>query len=142
MKKIFFLLLLLPFFINAQTRVKTDEEGQDLITTEQDFPGSERSKKTAKDTLENIRQKILKGEITFAIAAAYYSQDPGSAKNGGLYKNIARGQFVPEFEALAFTLPVGQISEVFESKYGYHFLEVIERHDDLIDVRHILIKPK
>ena len=142
MKKIFFLLLLLPFFIHAQTTVKTDEESRDLITTEQDFPGSEKSKKAAKDTLENIRQKVLKGEITFAIAAAYYSQDPGSAKNGGRYNNIARGQFVPEFEALAFTLPVGQISEVFESKYGFHFLEVIERHDDLVDVRHILIKPK
>jgi len=140
MKKIFFLLLIFPLFIYSQTPVLKTE--QDSVTTEQDFPGSEKSKKAAKDTLENIRQKVLKGEITFAIAAAYYSQDPGSAKNGGRYNNVARGQFVPEFEALSFTLPVGQISEVFESKYGFHFLEVIERHDELVDVRHILIKPK
>jgi len=140
MKKIFFLLLIFPLFIYSQTPVLKTE--QDSVTTEQDFPGSEKSKKAAKDTLENIRQKVLKGEITFAIAAAYYSQDPGSAKNGGRYNNVARGQFVPEFEALSFTLPVGQISEVFESKYGFHFLEVIERHDEMVDVRHILIKPK
>ena len=140
MKKIFFLLLIFPLFIYSQTPILKTE--QDSVTTEQDFPGSEKSKKAAKDTLENIRQKVLKGEITFAIAAAYYSQDPGSAKNGGRYNNVARGQFVPEFEALSFTLPVGQISEVFESKYGFHFLEVIERHDELVDVRHILIKPK
>ncbi|MEO8760560.1 MAG: peptidylprolyl isomerase [Bacteroidia bacterium] len=141
MKKLIFLLILLPFLIHAQTPI-TKTEQQDSVTVEQDFPGSEKSKKAAKDTLESIRQKVLKGEISFAIAAAYYSQDPGSAKNGGRYNNIARGQFVPEFESLAFSLPVGQVSEVFESKYGFHFLEVIDRHDDLVDVRHILIKPK
>jgi len=143
MKKALFLLLLFPFFMNAQTTVGgAEEKGQDLITTEQDFPGSEKSKKAAKDKLDTIRQRIISGEISFANAAAFYSEDPGSAKTGGRYNNIARGQFVPEFEALAFSLPPNEISEIFESKYGYHILQVIDRHDELVDVRHILIKPK
>lgn len=143
MKKIVLLLILLPFFIHAQVPTgKTDQENQDVITTEQDFPGSEKSKKAAKEKLDSIRQRIIRGELSFATAAALYSEDPGSAKTGGRYDGIARGQFVPEFEVLAFSLPAGEVSEVFESKYGYHILQVVDRHDELVDVRHILIKPK
>ena len=56
--------------------------------------------------------------------------------------NVARGQFVPEFESAAFNLTPGEISEIFETKFGLHFVQLVAHHGDMIDVRHILIKPK
>ncbi|MGP8214120.1 MAG: peptidylprolyl isomerase [Bacteroidia bacterium] len=102
---------------------------------------SDAEKQLAKQKAEELRQRVLKGE-SIANLAILYSDDPGSAKNGGLYKNVKRGEFVPEFEKHAFGLNDGEISEVFETQYGYHFLQVEHRHGDLVDMRHILIVPK
>ncbi|MFI5150427.1 MAG: peptidylprolyl isomerase [Bacteroidia bacterium] len=96
-------------------------------------------KKYAKDKIEGIRKKVLAGELEFCAAAGAYSDDPGSKNNCGLYKGIQRGQFVPEFEAVAFKLKPGEYSEVFESDYGFHFLQLVERRGDEIDVKHILV---
>jgi peptidyl-prolyl cis-trans isomerase SurA len=71
-----------------------------------------------------------------------YSEDPGSAKEGGLITNVFKGQMAPEFEATAFRLKVGEISNVFETSYGYHFIQLVARKGDLLDLRHILIIPK
>ncbi len=139
MKKIFFLLLLLPFIINAQTPAGKNEVSQDIIKNE---PGGEQSKKQAKEKLEDIRQKVIKGELSMATAASLYSEDPGSIKTGGRYDNISHGMFVAEFENVAFNMQPGDLSEVFETDYGFHFIQLIARHDELVDVRHILIKPK
>jgi peptidyl-prolyl cis-trans isomerase SurA len=98
-------------------------------------------KALAKSKAEELRQRVLKGE-SIANLAILYSEDPGSAKNGGLYKDIGRHQFDPEFEKRAFGLNDGDISEVFETQFGYHFLQVVKRHGELVDVRHILIIPK
>lgn len=98
-------------------------------------------KSLAKQKIEELRQRVLKGE-SIANLAILYSDDPGSAKNGGLYKDIGRHQFDPEFEKRAFSLNDGDISEVFETQFGYHFLQVVHRHGELVDVRHILIVPK
>ena len=67
---------------------------------------------------------------------------PGSAKEGGLYKDIAEGVMVPEFEKAAFSLKPGEISEVFETQYGFHFVQLVSAHNGLVDIRHILIIPK
>ena len=102
---------------------------------------SEQAKAEAKARIEGYRQRVLKGE-GMADLAAKYSEDPGSAKNGGRYDNIAKGQFVPAFEKAALQLKPGGISEVFETQYGFHFVQLISIHDDLMDVRHILVVPK
>jgi len=102
---------------------------------------TEESKKEAKEKIESYRQRVLKGDSMSIIAAAY-SEDPGSVKTGGRYNNIARGQFVPEFEKVAFALQPGEISEVFETQYGFHFIQLISQHDNLVDVRHVLVIPK
>lgn len=101
-----------------------------------------KAKEEAKKRIEAIRENILEGKRTFANAAILYSMDPGSASQGGLYKDVTRGTFVPEFESVAFRVKVKEISEVFETDYGYHFLVVDARRGDTIDVRHILIVPK
>jgi peptidyl-prolyl cis-trans isomerase SurA len=98
-------------------------------------------KALAKQKCEELRQRVLKGE-SMANLAILYSDDPGSAKFGGLYKDIKRREFDPEFEKRAFSLNDGDYSEVFETQFGYHFLQVVHRHGELVDVRHILIVPK
>lgn len=101
---------------------------------------SSEAKTEAKKKIEEIRQRILKGE-NFSTLAVLYSEDPGSSKNGGEYKNIQRGMFVPEFDAVAFRLKEKEISEVFETAYGYHIMQLIERKGEMVDIRHILISP-
>lgn len=102
---------------------------------------SEASKKEARERLEELRQRVLNGSKVSTLAILY-SEDPGSSKNGGKYEGIKRGQFVKEFEAVAFALKPGEISEVFETEYGFHFVELIAKRGQEIDLRHILISPK
>jgi peptidyl-prolyl cis-trans isomerase SurA len=77
-----------------------------------------------------------------SVIAALYSEDPGSAKSGGRYESVMRGQMVPEFEAVAFRLKPGEVSEIFETTYGYHFMQLVARKGESVDVRHILMSPK
>ena len=99
------------------------------------------AKKEAKDKIETIRQRLLSGSTTFAAMAGLYSMDPGSASKGGVYEHIQRGQFVPEWDAWAFKLKPNEISEVFETVYGYFIIQLIERRGDEVDARSLLISP-
>ena len=94
-------------------------------------------KLAVKDELYALRARILKGE-RFSTLARIYSEDPGSASKGGELGFQGRGDFVPEFEAAAFSLKEGEISEVIETEYGFHILQLIERRGDYVNVRHIL----
>jgi peptidyl-prolyl cis-trans isomerase SurA len=100
------------------------------------------AKKEAKEKIQKIHDRILSGESTFSAMAALYSQDPGSASKGGLYEHIQRGQFVPEWDAMAFKIKPNEISEVFETVYGYFIIQLIERRGDEVDARSLLIAPK
>ena len=94
-----------------------------------------------KDRLYKMRKRILDGE-RFSTLALLYSEDPGSAKNGGELGFHGRGEFAPEFEAAAFNLRDGEISEVIETEFGFHIIQMIERRDDFVNVRHILLTVK
>lgn len=94
-------------------------------------------KLAVKDELYELRARILKGE-RFSTIARIYSEDPGTAKKGGETGFQGRGEFVSEFEAAAFALKEGEISEVIETEYGFHIIQLIERRGDYINVRHIL----
>ncbi len=98
-------------------------------------------KLAVKDRLYGLRNRILKGE-RFSTLALLYSEDPGSAKKGGELGFQGRGELVPEFEAAAFALKDGEISEVIETEYGFHILQLIERRGDYVNVRHILLTVK
>lgn len=104
-------------------------------------PVSEEAKKEARERLESYRQRVISGE-SMSVMAALYSEDPGSAKNGGRYDNVMRGMMVPEFESVAFRLKNGEISEIFETTYGFHFIQSIARKGETVDLRHILVSPK
>lgn len=73
--------------------------------------------------------KQIKNGGNFEDLAKKYSEDPGSAKNGGSLGWISRGQTVPEFEKVAFSLPKGQISGVVKSSYGFHIIRVDDKHE-------------
>lgn len=104
-------------------------------------PISAEAKQFAREKLEGIRNQILAGK-DFETMARLYSQDPGSARNGGCYTNIQRGQFVPEWDAMAFTLKPGELSPVFETVYGYFILKVKQRRGEFVDACSILITPE
>jgi peptidyl-prolyl cis-trans isomerase SurA len=103
---------------------------------------SKEAKAEAKELLESYRQRVLKGQSSMSTLARLYSEDPGSAREGGIYRNVSRGTMEPAFDATAFRLKNGEISEVFETSYGYHFIELVQRKGEVVDLRHILIIPK
>jgi peptidyl-prolyl cis-trans isomerase SurA len=90
--------------------------------------------------LKEIREEIIKGK-SFETQARLHSQDPGSASQGGKIK-ASRGMMVPQFESTAFSLKEGEISNVFETDYGYHIIQLLERKGDDYSCRHILMIPE
>lgn len=103
---------------------------------------SEEIKKATKEKLNNWRNEILSGDRTFAGTAVLYSNDPGTRGDGGEFGWVSRGTFVPEFDRIAFKMKEGDISEVFETDYGFHILELFERRGEQYSGRHILLIPK
>jgi peptidyl-prolyl cis-trans isomerase SurA len=104
-------------------------------------PISETERSNIKATLNDYRERVLKGE-KFSMLARLYSDDPGSAPKGGVLGFVKRGELYPEFEAVAFTLKPGEISQVIQTRAGYHIIQMIERRGDEINVAHILLQPK
>lgn len=125
MRKLLYLLLLFPFVMNSQVDLK-----------------SSRTKEEARLFIDSLRHKIITGTENFAVLAALYSEDPGSAKQGGQLSPFTKGQMVPEFESMAFNLTTGTLSDVFETQYGFHILQVLAREKDKVSARHILISFK
>ena len=105
-------------------------------------PVSIDEKLAVKDQLYQIRKRILDGESSFSTMAILYSEDPGSATKGGELGFTGRGEFAPEFEMVAFNLRDGEISEVVETQFGFHIIQLIERRGDYVNCRHILLTAK
>lgn len=87
---------------------------------------------------EGYRQQVLNGS-DFGTIARLYSED-GSAPYGGELGYSTRDSWVKEFSAQAFRLKNGEISPVFETQYGFHFLQVLDRRGEEVNVRHVLVK--
>jgi parvulin-like peptidyl-prolyl isomerase len=78
-------------------------------------------------------KKILaraKANEDFGKLAESYSEDPGSKSKGGLYEKFTRGTMVKPFEDAAFTVPIGELSDIIETRYGYHILKVVDRQKE------------
>jgi len=93
------------------------------------------AKKRAKDLLDSI-----KSGVDFSELAKKYSDDVGSAKNGGDLGLARRGVFVKAFEEAAFGLQEGQVSDVIETQFGFHLIKVNERKGEAVRAQHILIR--
>ena len=86
-----------------------------------------------KKELEEVRKRVLDGE-DFSLLAKEFSEDPGSASRGGDLDWLSRGKTAPAFEKMMLESPVGEISPVFQSEFGFHFLEVLDtRTEDLTE---------
>ena len=102
---------------------------------------TKKEKEFSKDKAEGLRLRI-KGGDSFGTLARLYSQDPGSAKEGGELGFFDRQTMAKEFTAWSFKLKEGELSPVFETEFGFHFLEILERRGEQVRVRHILIIPE
>ncbi|MEI6883143.1 MAG: peptidylprolyl isomerase [Bacteroidota bacterium] len=92
--------------------------------------------------LKGFKERIAKGD-EFATLAVLYSEDPGTAKQGGELGMFKRGDMRPEFDAASFKLKTpGEVSDVVETEDGFHLIQLIERRGEYINVRHILLQPQ
>ena len=120
--------------------VPTQVEVQ-ILTVEPKIPQEEIER--VKKTLRDYTARVESGEISFSLLARLYSEDPGSARRGGEYGFQSRSQLVPEFANVVFNMTdPNKISKVFETEYGYHIAQLIEKRGDRVSYRHILLKPK
>ncbi len=134
----------------------TQDEIRDYFRTQQDRLGERPGEAvlsvvripreiTAEDTLRTreqamqLRQEIVDGG-DFADVARRLSQDRGSADRGGALGPTIRGQLVPEFEQVAFSIGSGEVSEPVLSPFGYHLIQVDSRRADTVEARHILLR--
>jgi len=103
---------------------------------------TEEAKQKVLDQLNEMRIDVIENGSSFSTKAVLYSKDPGSASKGGLYKGIKRnGPMAKEFKDNAFSLLEGEISEPFETEFGYHILYVEKIRGQEVDVRHVLLFP-
>lgn len=102
---------------------------------------SERLKAKAREFAVTLLDSIKNG-ADFARLARENSDDPGSAKQGGDLGFVKRGVFFPQFEAAAFQLEEGEISNIVETPVGFHIIQMLERRGESIKTRHILVKVK
>ncbi|MFD2721945.1 peptidylprolyl isomerase [Hymenobacter monticola] len=102
---------------------------------------NDKAKQAAIAKLNDIRAQVL-GGADFATLAKQYSEDPGSAKEGGYLGFFKRGELVPEYEAASMKLEPGQLSPVVQSQFGFHLIQFIERKGNTYSTRHILLKPE
>lgn len=93
--------------------------------------------------LRDFAKRVNDGEAEFSTLAKIYSQDPGSARNGGELGYSGRNQWVPEFANVAFSLnDPKKVSKIVRTDFGYHILQLIGKRGDRVNVRHILLKPE
>lgn len=96
-----------------------------------------------KNDLREYTRRITNGETSFATIARLYSEDPGTARQGGELDYTGRGMLDPAFAQVAFNLTdPKKISKIVESEFGYHIIQLIDKRGDKIKVRHILRKPR
>ena len=96
-----------------------------------------------KDQLRSFTDRVTKGETSFSTLARLYSEDPGSARQGGEMDYAGRGTLDPAFASVAFNLTdPKKISKIVESEFGYHIIQLVDKRGDKVKVRHILLKPK
>lgn len=123
----------IPF---VHTKVETQ-----IITFEPKIPQEE--VENIKSRLRDFTERVNKGETDFSTLAILYSEDIGSARNGGELGFRGKGAYVPEFSAVAFQLSdPKKVSKIVETEFGYHIIQLIEKRGDRANFRHILLKPK
>jgi peptidyl-prolyl cis-trans isomerase SurA len=113
----------------------------ELSIVQIDPPSNEENKTEARQRLLNIRSQILAGK-SFNVLAIMYSEDTESAKKGGEIGFLTRGELEKPYADAAFSLTNNNVSKIVETKFGFHIIQLIDRKGDMVNTRHILIKPQ
>ncbi len=103
---------------------------------------SEEEKQKVINRLKEIKQDVEENDASFNVKAILYSQDPGSKSKGGFYSMTRETPFVKEFKDVAFSLQEGEISDPFETDFGYHIIKMEKIRGQERDLRHILMIPE
>jgi len=103
---------------------------------------SDAEERRVRRKIEEFRENVLKGEKDMCTVAILYSEDPVSAKECGELGMVPLGAMVPEFDAVAMSLKEGEVSQVFKTQYGYHFMQLVERRGEHYNARHVLMRPQ
>jgi len=112
----------------------------EIITNQPRIPKEEIDR--VKNELRDYTDRVNRGDITFGTLARLYSEDPGSARNGGELDYTGRGMLDPAFAGVAFNLTdPKKISKIVESEFGFHIIQLIDKRGDKVKCRHILRKP-
>ncbi len=112
-----------------------------ILTMEPQIPFEETD--AIKARLREFTEQVNNGEMEFSTLARLYSEDPGSAARGGELGFMSKTGLLPEFANVAFNLKdTKRVSQVVETEYGFHIIQLIEKRGDRINCRHILLKPK
>lgn len=92
--------------------------------------------------MQEFRDAVVDGAKDICVLIGLYSEDPGSARNCGELGMVPAGVMVPEFDAVAMSLRDGEVSQVFKTQFGYHFMQMIERRGEQYNARHLLMRPR
>lgn len=112
-----------------------------IITLEPTIPLEEID--AIKARLREFTDDIYSGKRSFSSIARMYSEDPGSAMAGGEMGFMGKGSLLPEFANVAFNLTdPNRVSQIVQTEYGFHIIQLIEKRGDRINARHILLRPK
>lgn len=96
-----------------------------------------------KDILRSYAERVSNGSTSFGTLARLYSEDPGSARQGGELPFMGRGELDPAFANVAFSLTdPSKVSKIVKSDFGYHIIQLIEKRGDKLKCRHILRRPE
>ena len=105
------------------------------------FPSSlKEAQQRTKERLLDMRERVIKGQTKFSVLARMYSLD-GSAIYGGEMEPMPSSYFVRPFAEALEKLKPGQVSEIVETEFGFHIIELIEKKDEMYRCRHILLRP-
>ena len=115
------------------------KETVDLSHILLEIKAGKESERVAREKIEELLQRVKQGE-KFEDLCRQYSEDPGNKDRGGEIGSMQRGDFVPEFEEVAFLLEPGEMSDIVKTRFGFHIIQSIDRKGDKINVRHLLIR--
>ena len=112
-----------------------------IVTMEPKIPFEETD--AIKARLRDFTEQVNTGKMEFSTLARLYSEDPGSSVRGGELGFMSKTQLLPEFANVAFNLKdPKRVSQIVQTEYGYHIIQLIEKRGERINCRHILLKPK
>ena len=126
------------FYDNFKDSIPKEPELYDFSIIEIPFFESKKTQQKTLNFLQKIKKQILYNNLSFDSLANIYSEDPGTASNGGYIGFTKRGTLVKEYEQAAYSMTINDISEPIKSPFGYHLIKLLDRQGEKISTQHIL----